>query len=619
MKAKIKKLQLTMLISFIGMSVATSQKAEQPDNIYKLGGKINDMVLTEVGTLVLATNDGLAGIKPENSDVLFNFTDYGRVKPEELFFVPMSPYVIVDQSGFGGMSSKKAVIDFLSGQTLFSSEKNGWKVVYSCDVMMPQNKLVVSGQRTSKEKFAIAIAVYNLENGEQESFFTVKGNRIVSGTPLLLNNDIIVPTGKELFNINMSTGDVSWTAPVKNVKWMVADDSETNIYTFESMNNGDTKINKINKSGGVLWTKERKVKGGVTNFEILPNGLAVVSNVDNSGKSGLGKLASSRSESKIAFLSATDGEDLWEKAPKTKGYVQHFYIMDDGILFGLFEGGINKISFDGNTLFKKPLKTGEDILTMAQTPQGLIYITGSDANIVNLKTGDQIWEKPLQYKRADAVSSTYDANNNRYLIAADGKIFAIDENTGASSVLAEVKFDGKEDPTDIEIRDNGILLTSDQNMMMLNWDGSEQFHKYYAAPGKSAAGAILMGITAVATAATAAASYNKALQNRNQLGQFTDKGERYKNFGNQMVAHSAASINEMLKKFNATAATENDQFILTKLDDGVGLVKVNKDDGSVSKEIVLKDKKPEYEIDDFSGVLYYKADNSTIYLYDLKK
>ncbi|HZH69425.1 MAG TPA: hypothetical protein VFD80_03135, partial [Flavobacteriaceae bacterium] len=406
MKAKIKKLQLTMLISFIGMSVATSQKAEQPDNIYKLGGKINDMVLTEVGTLVLATNDGLAGIKPENSDVLFNFTDYGRVKPEELFFVPMSPYVIVDQSGFGGMSSKKAVIDFLSGQTLFSSEKNGWKVVYSCDVMMPQNKLVVSGQRTSKEKFAIAIAVYNLENGEQESFFTVKGNRIVSGTPLLLNNDIIVPTGKELFNINMSTGDVSWTAPVKNVKWMVADDSETNIYTFESMNNGDTKINKINKSGGVLWTKERKVKGGVTNFEILPNGLAVVSNVDNSGKSGLGKLASSRSESKIAFLSATDGEDLWEKAPKTKGYVQHFYIMDDGILFGLFEGGINKISFDGNTLFKKPLKTGEDILTMAQTPQGLIYITGSDANIVNLKTGDQIWEKPLQYKRADAVSST---------------------------------------------------------------------------------------------------------------------------------------------------------------------------------------------------------------------
>jgi len=619
MKSKLKKLHLTLLTALIGISTAISQKAEQPDNIYKLGGKINDMVLTELGTLVLATNDGLAGIKPENSSVLFNFTDYGRVKPEELFFVPMSPYVIVDQSGFSGMSSKKAVIDYLSGQTLFGSEKNGWKIVYSCDVIMPQNKLVVSGQRTMKEKSAVAIAVYNLENGDQESFFTVKGNRIVSGTPLLLNNDIIVPTGKELINISMNSGDMSWTAPVKNVNWMVADDSETNIYTFENMNNGDTKINKINKSGGVLWDKERKVKGGVTNFEILPNGLAVVSNVDNSGKSGLGKLASSRSESKIAFLSATDGEDLWEKAPKTKGYVQHFYIMDDGILFGLFEGGINKISFDGNTLFRKPLKTGEDILTMAQTPQGLIYITGSDANIVNLKTGDQIWEKPLQYKRADAVSSTYDANNNRYLIAADGKIFAIDENTGASSVLAEVKFDGKEDPTGIEIRDNGILLTSDQNMMMLNWDGSEQFHKYYAAPGKSAAGAILMGITAVATAATAAASYNKALQNRNQLGQFTDKGERYKNFGNQMVAHSAASINEMLKKFNATSATENDQFILTKLDDGVGLVKVNKDNGSVSKEIVLKDKKPEYEIDDFSGVLYYKADNSTIYLYDLKK
>ena len=117
---------------------------------------------------------------------------------------------------------------------------------------------------------------------------------------------------------------------------------------------------------------------------------------------------------------------LWDKAPKTKGYVQHFYIQDDGILFGIQQGGINKISFDGKTLFKKPLKTGENIMIMAETPQGLIYITSEDANIVDLKTGDQVWKKPLKYKNSAAVASTFDSAKNRYLIAADGTIFAID-------------------------------------------------------------------------------------------------------------------------------------------------------------------------------------------------
>jgi hypothetical protein len=378
-------------------------------------------------------------------------------------------------------------------------------------------------------------------------------------------------------------------------------------------------IHKVDVNGSLLWSDPHKVKGTIVNFEILPQGLAVVSNVDNSGKSGLAKLASSRSESKIAFLSASNGEDLWEKAPKTKGYVQHFYIMDDGILFGIWEGGINKISYDGKTLFKKPLKTGENILTMANTPQGLIYITSEDANIVNLETGDQVWKKPLKYKRADAVSSTYDAKNDRYLISADEKLFAIDANSGESSLLTESKFDGKEDPTGVEIRDGGILLTSSQNMMMLDWDANKQWHEYYRAPGKSAFGAILMGALAVASAATATAAYAEANANRNRLGNYTSRGEAYADLGDAMSMATGASVAEMLRRFKATSATENARFVLTKLDEGVGLVKLNKDSGTKEKEIILKDKKPEYQVDEFGGVLYYKANNSTIYVYDLKK
>ena len=600
------------------------QRAETPDFRYDTGAKINEMTLTQGGTMVVATNDGLVGIKPGSNELLFNFTDYGRVKPEELFFTPGAPYVIVGQVGFANLTAKKAVIDYLSGKKLFSTEDNGWKAVMTCDVMMPQNKLVVSGQRRSEEKYAMQVAVYDLNTGNEDYRFNLdEPGRVgiakdysVTGKPLLLKNSLVIPTAQGLVAKKAQTGETLWDTKIKNVEWLTANASETYIYAFDTNDSySNTKIYKIGTNGEELWKDEAKVKGVVTNFEILSQGLAVVSNTYNEGKS----ILAGRSESKIAMLNAANGEDLWEKAPKTKGYVQHFYIMEDGILFGIHEGGINKISFDGNTLFKKPLKTGENILTMAETPQGLIYITSEDANIVNLKTGEQVWNKPLKYKRANAVSSTYDSKDSRYLISADDELFAVDANSGAVSTLAESKFDGKEDPTFVEMREGGILLTSDQNLMLLNGEGKQNWHEYYRAPGKSALGAIIAGVAAVATATTAMASYNAANQNRNKLGSYTDRGQRYADFGDGMAAASGASVAEMLKRFKATAATENAQFILTKLDDGVGLVKINKDTGAMEKEIVLKDKNPEYQVDDFGGILYYKADNNSIFAYDLNK
>lgn len=614
---------ITVLFT-LTVTTMIAQKAETPDFRYDTGAKINEMRLTQGGTLVVATNDGLVGIKPGSNELLFNFTEYGRVKPEELTFIPNTPYVMVAQGGFANLTSKKSIVDYISGKTLFSTEGNGWKMVYSCDVMMPQNKLVVTGQRRSEEKYAYDLAVYDLNTGKEDYRFnivdpnkvTIGGSGMtLTGTPLLLKNHLLIPTNKGILAKKALTGETLWQNETDDVNWMVTNENENEIYSFEAVNQGkNTRIHKFGVNGQELWKDDHKVKGQVVNFEILPSGIAVVSNTSDGGSNSV---FSPKNESNIAFLSATTGEDLWDKAPKTKGYVQHFYVMEDGILFGIYQGGINKVSFDGQTLFKKPLKTGENILTMAHTPQGLIYITSEDANIVDLKTGGQVWDKPLKYKRADAISSTFDANKDRYLISADNTLYAVDKSTGKVSELADSKFDGKEAPSHIEVRNSNILLTSEQNMMMLDQDGKNVWHEYYRAPGKSAMGAILAGVTAVASAAGSMAAANSSLQNR--LAGYDSQADRESELAGGLAAASGASISEMLKRFKATAATENHQFVLTKLDDGVGLVKLNKDTGVMEKEIILKDKKPEYIVDDFAGILYYKADNNSIFAYDLKK
>ncbi|TXE06078.1 PQQ-binding-like beta-propeller repeat protein [Seonamhaeicola algicola] len=620
----------TLVFLLASTLILNAQKAETPENSYNLGANINQMTLTVAGTLVVATNDGLVGIKPDTNQLLFNFTDYGRVKPEELNFVPMSPYVMVGQTGIANLSAKKAVIDHVSGKVLFTTESKGWKNVFTCDVIMPQNKLVVSGFQKGggkAENVTPKVGVYDLATGNLDyEFFLTKPGKVtmkyfaVTGTPMLLKDKLLVPTSQGIL-AKSKTGETLWENKVKNVNWMTTNETESDIYAFAATTNGkNTRIYKLNASGNEVWTEERKVKGNVSNFEILPQGLAVVSDVTG-GSGALG----AKAESKITMFSAATGDDLWEKAPKTKGYVQHFYVQDDGILFGVYEGGINKISFDGNTLFKKPLKTGENIMLMAQTPQGLIYITSEDANIVDLKTGEQVWSKPLKYKRAASVASTFDAKNNRYLIAADGKIMAIDANSGSVSDFAKCNFDEKEDPNTMQIRNGGVFLSSDQNMTLINFDGKENYHAYYKSPGRSTFGKIAGGVLAVASTAMTVGMSMKAGANRsafgsvNDLDSYNETGKQAKRAADMFAGIASASFDYLSTRFKATAATENAQFILTNLDGGAGLVKVNKDSGKIDKEIMLKDKKPEYEVDELGGYLFYKANDKTIYSYNLNK
>src|SRR5690606_186550 len=155
----------------------------------------------------------------------------------------------------------------------------------------------------------------------------------------------------------------------------------------------------------------------------------------------------------------------------------------------------------------------------------------------------------------------YDAKNKRYLISTGQEILAIDENTGEVSSLAAYKFQGSEYPNKMIMRNEGILLTSDQNMLFLGFDGSQKFHEFYKAPGKSAAGAILMGALTVASAAASVNSHmtvNQYIQVYNMRGgyyllvYYTTQGENYKEMANAFANAAGASFAEMTKLFKAT-------------------------------------------------------------------
>jgi len=600
-----------------------SAQKTQADKEVSINSKVNSFELSDAGTVILNTNDGLVGVYHKESKPVFEFTMYGEIKEESYYRVPNSPYMVIADGGFAGMKQKKAVLNYFNGKILFESKENGWGQVYTETVLIPENKLVISGVQDTgdmKEKFTPKIAVYDLETGEEDfSFFLVEPGKVtmktfmVTGNAIIWDNKILVPTSQGVYAKTFD-GETVWKNDVKNITSLQI--GKGAIYGFESgslKGKSKDKIYKMDTDGNESWEKPVKVKGTISNFQITDKGVAVVS--DKEG--GSSAISLKKAESEIAFLSADTGEDLWDKAPKTKGYVQHFYEVEDGFLFGIFEGGINKISFDGEGLFKKPLKTGENILTMAMSSQGLIYITTEDANIINLKTGETVWKKPLKFKRADNVVSTYDDKNGRYLIATDRVMFTIDENTGDYKELVEYKFDEKESPTNMEMRGSNIYLSSSQNMYLFDENGKEIYQQYIKSPGISTFGKIALGVVAVATTAMAMQQAAVAGANKNTIGNYNKVGAEAQRSADMFASIGTASFNAMAVRFRASVATKDSHVLLTKTDNGVGLLKLSKDQGEVEKELTTGDKKPEYIIDDVDNVLYYLSDSKTISIFNI--
>lgn len=610
-------LKRKLFVLFLAISLVSFAQ-QDPDYKFELG-KVKWMKMTDAGTLVVSTNQGLYGIEPNKTTPSFSFERRKNIKEENFHLLPGTPYAKFIANG---LNKKTFVLDLITGKVLFDSNDMGYSAMYSSHVVLPENKLVISAY--NKEKNGAEVAIFDLNSSKKEFTTKFKYSNPITGRPKLANGKMYIPRKKGLDCVDLASGSTLWTSDVDNIQMM---DIEGNaIYAFEGKsNNRKHVIHKLDLNGKPLWEDGRKLKGIASQLDYSDKGVAIlvheIKEEKVGGTMGIGgKLVKVPTKSHINFLDANSGNDLWEKAPKTKGVVSHFYVLEDGILFGVASGGINKIKFDGTPLWRKPLKTGPNISTLAKTPKGILYISSKNADIIDENSGESVFGKKLKYKGSKGTADFFDAKNNVFYLSCSDGLYKIDGNTGENKIIAEPKFDGKETPSSIEMRGDNILLSSSQNMMLLDADGKEIYHEYFRAPGKSAFGVILM--SAMALGSTYLATDSALRAGANRTSPMPGINATYNSYGNTMNHASkgfgsiaGASFAEMGKRFKASSQTKNDKFILTKLKSGVGLVKLDKDSGKTLKEIELKDKKPMYKVDEVEQILYYNYKDKAIYAY----
>ena len=192
-------------------------------------------------------------------------------------------------------------------------------------------------------------------------------------------------------------------------------------------------------------------------------------------------------------------------------------------------------------------------------------------------------------------------------------------------LTAGIKFEGKEAPQNIEIRDNGILVSSSQNLALVGFDGKIAYQKYFEAPREPGIIRALQYAQAVRASYVSAAAYSASasFQSAGQQAKANDDqssgvllegiGSAYGELGNAYSDFAKKSWQAASARFKATHNADNYTVVLTKQDKNNVLMKINKITGASEGTIDLgKDNAPNYIMDGVTGIVFYSAGSGAV-------
>ncbi len=580
-----KKIKLSMLL-FLSAIMLNAQNTIKESNVFSMDGNVETMKIAPGGMLLVGTSDGLSVIEAHNNKVVFQYNAFGKIKPEELMLLDNLIYVVLTR----GYS--KVILNYLTGKEVFNSSKDGWGSVFMVRPDYTNQKIYMLGG-TAK---GYSLGVFNMETLQNENTvsFTDKktmGAYIDVTKYYESNGKLFVRTEKGIVCVDKKTFNIDWVYDdlEKNSPYiLVSADSEKGIFFVSESDGKNSLLHKIDKSGKRTSKKPEKLEGIPQLLSITTQGL-LVQMFD--GK-----------DSFFQMYNLQTGSNIWDKPVDIKGGIYIAQPKENNLYYASHNGLMNSLDLTtGKTQLKKEIKTGPVFKNIVLLENDLIfYITSADMGIANLKTGE-FAKEPTKFKKATNMISSYDKKNDQFVVSSGTELFFI-KTDGSSTKVMDINFKENETPSKIEFRDNGILLGAKQNNALISYDGKIIYESYFKAPGQS-----LLGKIAMVTVSAALVSQS--------VGQNMNKNYKDANYS----ANAATGmLGEMNKRFSATKDSRNFLYILTKLNDGVGLVKLNKDDGKKISELILKDKKPTYEVDDDFGILYFNNGKKQITTFDLR-
>jgi len=631
--------------------------------------------LSPTGRLIAGTNDGLYGIDPATGKVAWKHDFLKNLTKTNYNPISNSPFIAIVTGSMFNM--QQVILDVSSGKIIANTKDLGMKMVNKRYTVPSLGGILFSGYLNN----APSLVFIDAATGEKKwvlSKVFENNSEVMVARPLATDkNSLLLATNKRLYKVDVATGTVTWKADFKTNTddGILATEAAEEVEEKESTKSGEKKGGLMGSLGGLA-----KVPGlgAVGNAASAANSASKIGGMSGGMKDGIAVLADAaygkflildqqpnlvyyycnqqmsafdlatgqpawqtvKFSDPVAdvlfdergFLIATDdkkaelllldyktGTEKW-KPVTLRGRITALKLNGNNLaIASAKESGNNYVNIvdmtTGSTAARSDMKVSGTIRDIKQNASGLIYRTDRELNIQNLNTGKDLWPKSFSYKQGGGLG--VDKGENSYFYA-DNQLYVMDNTAGTYKALGKgVKFGGGEIASQIELREKGVLVSSSQNMALIDFEGNLVYHVFQKAPGTSVANKIL-NITAIAVSAGQSASHGFQAglsgPNTTSYNSHMAASDRWSNLG-------GAAFADMKRRFTASQDALNYKVILTSVDDGedsgYGLVRVNKDTGKIEGKVVLKDKKPDYIADDTDNFVFYKDGSKSILGYKL--
>lgn len=576
---------------FYALTTAVAVKAEAPLWSYK-GAKWYSM--TDTGNLLIGTNTGgLASINGETGAVVWQRSDLKDIKEDEVTELEGTPVLLVaDNTGWAQKKTKIFALDLLTGETIWQTEKlYGYTVqvspVYEKNMLVfmtiKDNRMnkdkpditalsLSSGELLWQTEYAEKVDLYGVEKAKKSGFFGGFDSQkydLSGENPPTFDSDSMYLTYAGLHRYDLKTGALVWKMPydvtegsMKRTNGAAIVDGET-IYT-----SAKGVIRAFNKQNGALkWQTKDFSSGGVA--EMIANGNVLYGRFGGIFYSNKQKEYVKKTPIGVAAIDKNTGAVLWT-----------------------YSGAKNSIT------------------NMVLMPEQNTLLIADEKNLIALDTNSsgkvkESYKVKLEFKNALGATGIASKAIGGYFGGVGGFM-----KSGGDTTDEPVALVRQENGT-VVARGKQHLLAFNPQTRTIDWATK------YDAPGIPAWQKIaITAITAYASSLVAA-DRNRANANfYNGTGSLSESQAADRRF-NQYWASYGSMMN---KRFSATKQIGNFVYVLTKVksgkDSGTGLIGVDMMTGEGRRQILINDKKPDYEVDEATGRLF-NFDDGQIFAYNI--
>jgi hypothetical protein len=661
------KLFLVLILQLVSTALMAQKPADWQKNF---PSKINWYKVSDAGVLLVATKDALYGLSPEGQEI-WKADDIENIKESNLDIIENTPYIVLVKSGL--IKGTNKVVDVVTGKIVFNTGDNGLANVTKRLYLPKSNKLIFYGGGNA----GLMLMMIDLNTGqkvwEQTKIFEKNSEQIVSEAGEL-NDAVLIATNKRIYKLNKSTGEEVLNIDIKSDMPVMAPPKKKGgmFGGFKAMGNAFSgnkeEANEMQTitsadffqhkedNAFYFWNQDVLTKFDVATgkemwkrFE-LPSPIAYVlhdsrgmliataekrqEDVAKANKGGgglLGKLksknAAGKNRASLYLIDPATGEEKWNSDIDLKGDVLAYKLTGNKLVLATQkDDGDNYISIAdldaGKSVTKKPLEIKGEIQDLQVTPSGLYYRTTDQINILDLESGDKTWKKGFKVKQCVG----YNDNGGIGYVCANDMIYKVDFNTGDMEEWVKgLGFNRDEDPNTLQVTDEGVFVSSNQNANLYGKDGKQIYHTYVPAPGRTLTGKLLSGLGGAASLAIGASAAAHSAQLSYAKGYYgsTDpaldnKIKRSNQLASAGISSAVSSFQSISKRFNATKQANGFIAMLTNFGNSnqakdAGITIVDKKTGKRLNDFLFGDKtSPDYTIDDLGKVVYYQSDNNTL-------